>query len=155
VEAAFHALDAWQIEVYHRGLKQFTGIERGQYRLEVSQRNHIGLAIRAFVRLEVYRLQTGIPGLKPRQVLFAPPCDCIWLIRPSLSFNCVSPMYIRQGQKSTHFFDIEDILIQRSCPFVFFPPQGLAKRLYPLQMGAVSHFMNENADSWPDQLSRN
>jgi hypothetical protein len=60
VEAAFHALDAWQIEVYHRGLKQFTGIERGQYRLEVSQRNHIGLAIRAFVRLEVYRLQTGI-----------------------------------------------------------------------------------------------
>jgi hypothetical protein len=27
--AAFHALDAWQIEVYHRGLKQFTGVERG------------------------------------------------------------------------------------------------------------------------------
>ena len=60
VEAAFHALDAWQIEVYHRGLKQLTGIERGQYRLEVSQRNHIGLAIRAFVRLEVHRLRTGI-----------------------------------------------------------------------------------------------
>ena len=59
-QAAFHALDAWQIEVYHRGLKQFTGVERGQYRLEVSQRNHIGLAIRAFVRLEVYRSQTGI-----------------------------------------------------------------------------------------------
>jgi putative transposase len=59
-EAAFHALDAWQIEVYHRGLKQFTGIERAQYRLEVSQRNHIGLAIRAFVRLEVHRLRTGI-----------------------------------------------------------------------------------------------
>jgi len=55
-EAAFHALDAWQIEVYHRGLKQFTGIERAHYRLEVSQRNHIGLAIRAFVRLEVHRL---------------------------------------------------------------------------------------------------
>ena len=31
-----------------------------QYRLEVSQRNHIGLAIRAFVRLEVHRLHTGI-----------------------------------------------------------------------------------------------
>jgi hypothetical protein len=59
-QAASHALDAWQIEVYHRGLKQFTGIECGQYRLEVSQRNHIGLAIRAFVRLEVHRLQTGI-----------------------------------------------------------------------------------------------
>ncbi len=59
-EAAFFALDAWQIEVYHRGLKQFTGVERAQCRLEVSQRNHIGLAIRAFVRLEVHRLHSGI-----------------------------------------------------------------------------------------------
>jgi len=59
-QAAFHALDAWQVEVYHRGLKQFTGIERAQFRLEVSQRNHIGLAIRAFVRLEAYRMHTGI-----------------------------------------------------------------------------------------------
>lgn len=59
-QAAFYALDAWQIEVYHRGLKQFTGVEQGQYRLEISQRNHIGLAIRAFVRLEAHRLQTGI-----------------------------------------------------------------------------------------------
>jgi hypothetical protein len=58
--AAFHALDAWQIEVYHRGLKQFTGIERSQCRLEVSQRNHIDLAIRAFVRLEVHRLHPDI-----------------------------------------------------------------------------------------------
>ena len=58
-QAAFHALDAWQIEVYHRGIKQFTGVERGQFRLEVSQRNHIGLAIRAFVRLEAHRLRTG------------------------------------------------------------------------------------------------
>jgi hypothetical protein len=58
-ECAFHALEAWQVEVYHRGLKQFTGIERGQFRLEISQRNHIGLAIRAFVRLEVHRLHTG------------------------------------------------------------------------------------------------
>ena len=59
-EAAFYALDAWQVEVYHRGLKQCTGIERAQFRLEVSQRNHIGLAIRAFVRLELHRLRTGV-----------------------------------------------------------------------------------------------
>lgn len=57
---ADYALDAWQIEVYHRGLKQFTGIERGQFRLEIAQRNHIGLAIRAFVRLELHRIQRGI-----------------------------------------------------------------------------------------------
>jgi len=59
-EAAFYALDAWQVEVYHRGLKQCTGIERAQFRLEVSQRNHIGLAVRAFVRLEMHRLRTGV-----------------------------------------------------------------------------------------------
>ncbi len=59
-QTAFYALDAWQIEVYHRGLKQFTGIERGQHRLEVAQRNYIGLAIRAFVRLEVHRSQSGV-----------------------------------------------------------------------------------------------
>jgi putative transposase len=59
-EAAFYALDAWQVEVYHRGLKQFTGVERAQYRLDISQRNHIGLAIRAFVRLEAHRLHLGI-----------------------------------------------------------------------------------------------
>jgi hypothetical protein len=59
-QAAFHAKDAWQIEVYHHDLKQFTGIEDGQYRLEVSQRNHIGCAIRAFLRLEVHRICTGV-----------------------------------------------------------------------------------------------
>lgn len=59
-EAAFYALDAWQVEVYHRGLKQCTGVERAQFRLEVSQRNHIGLAIRAFVRLEMHRLRTEV-----------------------------------------------------------------------------------------------
>ena len=58
-QAAFYALDAWQVEVYHRGLKQFTGIEREQFRLEIAQRNHIGLAIRAFVRLEAHRLHSG------------------------------------------------------------------------------------------------
>ncbi len=57
---ADYALDGWQIEVYHRGLKQHTGIERGQFRLEISQRNHIGLAIRAFVRLEAHRIRTEI-----------------------------------------------------------------------------------------------
>jgi len=57
-QCAFYALDAWQIEVYHRGLKQFTGVERAQHRRAIAQRNHIGFAIRAFVRLEVLRLRT-------------------------------------------------------------------------------------------------
>ena len=49
---------AWLIETYHRTLKQFTGVERGQFRLQRSQRNHIGLALRAYVRLEGHRWRT-------------------------------------------------------------------------------------------------
>lgn len=50
---------AWAIEEYHRGLKQCCGIERCQARTERAQYNHILYAIRAFVRLEHQRLQTG------------------------------------------------------------------------------------------------
>jgi hypothetical protein len=59
-ECADNADVAWQIEVYHRGLKQYTGIEQSQHRGAKAQRNHIGLAIRAFLRLEAHRLRTGV-----------------------------------------------------------------------------------------------
>jgi hypothetical protein len=51
---------AWSVEEYHRGLKQFTGVERCQSRMTRAQRNHIGCAIRALVRLEWHRFTTGI-----------------------------------------------------------------------------------------------
>jgi len=51
---------AWLIETYHRALKQFTGVEAGQFRLERSQRNHIGLALRAYVRLEFHRWRSRL-----------------------------------------------------------------------------------------------
>jgi putative transposase len=51
---------AWLVEVYHRAIKQFTGIERGQFRVERAQRNHIGLALRAYLRLEVHRWRARI-----------------------------------------------------------------------------------------------
>jgi putative transposase len=51
---------SWSIEEYHRGLKQFTGVERCQVRYGRGQRNHIGLALRAFVRLEYHRFTTGV-----------------------------------------------------------------------------------------------
>ena len=51
---------AWAIEEYHRGLKQCCGAERAQVRSSRAQRNHIGLAIRAFLRLEVHWFATGI-----------------------------------------------------------------------------------------------
>jgi putative transposase len=55
-----NAEQSWAIEDYHRGLKQCCGVERGQVRAARAQRNHIGMAIRAFVRLEVHFFRTGI-----------------------------------------------------------------------------------------------
>ncbi len=51
---------AWGIEEYHRGLKQECGVERAQVRAGRAQRNHIGCAIRAFLRFEQHRLVTGV-----------------------------------------------------------------------------------------------
>jgi len=51
---------AWTIENYHRGIKQFCGVERSSVRAARAQRNHIGLALRAFLRLEIHCYQKGI-----------------------------------------------------------------------------------------------
>ena len=51
---------SWMIETYHRGIKQFCGIERCQARSEAAQRNHIELALRAFLRLEYHSFVKGI-----------------------------------------------------------------------------------------------
>ena len=53
------AAEALAIEEYHRGLKQCCGVERCQARTERAQRNHILFAIRAFLRLEWQRVETG------------------------------------------------------------------------------------------------
>jgi putative transposase len=55
-----YAEDAWGIEVSHRALKQQCGVERAMVRAGRAQRNHIGMASRAFVRLEWHRVRTGI-----------------------------------------------------------------------------------------------
>src|SRR5206468_11915338 len=55
-----YANEAWTIENFHRGIKQFSGIERCQARSRRAQRNHIGLALRAFLRLEVHCYEKGI-----------------------------------------------------------------------------------------------
>ncbi len=51
---------AWAIENYHRGVKQCCGIEKSQARSARAQMNHISFSIRAFARLEVHRLRTGV-----------------------------------------------------------------------------------------------
>jgi hypothetical protein len=51
-ERETQARSAWRIEMYHRALKQQCLIERAQCRRLRSVSNHIGLCIRAFVRIE-------------------------------------------------------------------------------------------------------
>jgi putative transposase len=55
-----HAEQSWGIENDHRGLKPCCGVERAQVRAARAQRNHIGLAIRAFLRLEHHFYTTGV-----------------------------------------------------------------------------------------------
>lgn len=50
--------NAFKIENYHRALKQFCGVERCQSRGAIAQKNHIALALRAFLRLEAFCLRT-------------------------------------------------------------------------------------------------
>lgn len=50
----------WRIENYHRALKQCCGVERAQVRSATGQKNHLLLALRAFLRLEAGRLRTGL-----------------------------------------------------------------------------------------------
>lgn len=51
---------SWSIENFHRGVKQCTEVERCQARSARAQRNHIGFALRAFLRLEHYFYTTGV-----------------------------------------------------------------------------------------------
>lgn len=51
---------AWAIEEYHRALKQCCNIERCQARSSRAQRDHIGMAIRAFARLSHHFYTTGV-----------------------------------------------------------------------------------------------
>jgi len=51
---------AWTIDNYHRGIKQFSLIERAQVRSRRAWRNHINLCLRAFLRLESHCHHKGI-----------------------------------------------------------------------------------------------
>ncbi len=60
------ALSAWRIEMYHRGLKQQCLIERAQCRRLRPVLNHIGLCIRAFVRLESHCYREKLSWLEAK-----------------------------------------------------------------------------------------
>lgn len=74
---------AWTIEHYHRGLKQCCGVERAQVRAARAQRNHIGLAIRAFLRLESHCYHRGISWFEAKHAI----------IREAVRAYLASPTY--------------------------------------------------------------
>ena len=57
---------SFAIENYHRDLKQSCGVERCRVRSGRAQRNHIGLAVRAFLRLEWHFYTTGVSGFEAK-----------------------------------------------------------------------------------------
>ena len=84
---------SFAIENYHRELKQNCGVERCQARSE-RQRNHIGLALRAFLRLEWHFFTTGVSGFeaKARIVSRGDPTLPRRPVRQApRTLNCVTP----------------------------------------------------------------
>jgi DDE superfamily endonuclease len=82
-----HAEAAWSIEEYHRGLKQHCGAERCQARQARAQRNHIGLSIRAFLRLECHRFTTGVSWFEAK----------VGIIRDAVRAYLARPLYRLTG----------------------------------------------------------
>jgi putative transposase len=81
------ARQVWTIETYHRDLKQFCGVERCAARSARAQRNHIGWAIRAYLRLIWHELERG-------QTRFATK---LAMIRPALQQFLADPSAVLCG----------------------------------------------------------
>lgn len=75
---------AWGVEVYHRALKQCCGVERAQARGERAQRNHLGLALRAFLRLEANRLESGVSWYEAK----------VSIVREAVRKYLAEPLYL-------------------------------------------------------------
>lgn len=76
---------SWAIESDHRGIKQCTGVERCQCRSARAQRNHIGLALRAFLRLEAHCFATGISWVEAKTAIIREAVRA-YLARPRIGF---------------------------------------------------------------------
>ena len=77
---------SWMIETYHRGIKQFCGIERCQARSERAQRNHIEMALRAFMRIEYHCFVKGISWFEAK----------ISIVRDAVRAYLAKPIYTLQ-----------------------------------------------------------
>ena len=81
------AENAWHSETYHCGLKQFCGIEKSQARLARIQRNHIGLALPAFLRLEAYCFYHGLSWFAAKQAIVR-RAVAAYLAQPCYTLPC-------------------------------------------------------------------
>lgn len=76
----------WNIEAYHRGIKQVVGVEKCQARNPRSQRTHIFCAILSFVVLERHRLKTGVSWYETKRRIIQNAMRH-YFQHPSLSFT--------------------------------------------------------------------
>ncbi len=77
---------SWAIEHYHRGIKQCTGIERYQCRSTKAQQNHIGLALRTFLRVEAHCFARGISWMEANTTIIRDAVRA-YLARPRIGFR--------------------------------------------------------------------
>ena len=76
---------SWAIEHYHRGIKPCTGVERCQCQTARAQRNHIGLALRAFLRFEAHCFAKGISWVEAKTAIIRDAVRA-YLARPQIGF---------------------------------------------------------------------
>ncbi len=82
-DKAYWATNDGTVEHYHRGIKQYCGVERAQVRAARAQRNHIGLALRAFLRLERHCYHVGISWFEAKTTI----------IRSAVQAYLTNPLY--------------------------------------------------------------
>jgi putative transposase len=75
---------SWAIETYHKAIKQCVHIERCQSRSAKAQRNHINLALRAFLRFELHFFTTGISWFRAKVDIVRPAIRA-YLANPTLN----------------------------------------------------------------------
>jgi putative transposase len=81
------ARQIWTIETYHRDIKQFCGVERCMVRSERAQRNHIGWALRTYLRLIWHEMETGTSRFATK----------LGIIRPAVQQFLTDPSSILGG----------------------------------------------------------
>ena len=64
-----HHNKRWQVEEFHRGIKQTTGIERCYSTKSNSQKTHIFASFTAFIRLEKNKLKTKVSWYEQKAVI--------------------------------------------------------------------------------------